>query len=151
AVVRRARSDLDRRHVLGARTLRALHDLELDLGALFERPVPLSLDIRVVHEQVLASVRGDEAETLRDVEPLNSAGSHFFTSPVLVALGRLDVVVPSSPPPTEATACFRRSWGSANTKGSWQGSDARFLATGATGSRARVRWEDMSATKVSMT
>src|SRR5437016_2458076 len=55
---------VDRLHVLGARALLALDHFELHLGALLERPVALGLDVRVVHEQILARVRRDEAEAL---------------------------------------------------------------------------------------
>src|SRR5687767_11798810 len=59
---------------LGA--LGALDDLELDPLALFEALVPVHLDGRVVDEDVLAPVDGDEAETLFGVEPLHGALCH---------------------------------------------------------------------------
>src|SRR5207237_9004534 len=65
-------------HVLGARALLTLDDLELDLRALLERAVSLGLDVRVVHEQILTGVRRDEPEALGVVEPLHGAGSHFW-------------------------------------------------------------------------
>src|SRR5829696_842339 len=59
---------------LGA--LGALDDLEVDPLALFEALVPVHLDGRVVDEDVLAAVDGDEAEALLGVEPLHGALCH---------------------------------------------------------------------------
>src|SRR6476660_7515512 len=60
---------------LGA--LGALDDLEVDPLALFEALVPVHLDGRVVDEDVLAAVDGDEAEALLGVEPLHGALCHW--------------------------------------------------------------------------
>src|SRR3712207_2848347 len=63
-------------HGVGLRTLLALDDLEGDPLALVETLVPVGLDGRVVHEDVLAAVDGDEAEALLGVEPLHGALDH---------------------------------------------------------------------------
>jgi len=58
------------------KTLRAARHLELDLITLAEALEALGLDGAVVDEDVLATVLGDEAETLRVVEPLHSSLCH---------------------------------------------------------------------------
>src|SRR4029453_2647590 len=76
---------------LGA--LGALDDLEVDPLAPFEALVPVHLDGRVVDEDVLAAVDGDEAEALLGVEPLHGALCHVcshvraVTPPLLVGGG----------------------------------------------------------------
>src|SRR4051794_2366936 len=63
---------LDRRYVDGLRALVAGFGVVLDLGALGERAEAARVDPRVVDEEVLAAlVRGDEAEALVVVEPLD--------------------------------------------------------------------------------
>src|SRR3954466_14088926 len=57
-------------------TLGPLDDLEVDPLALFEALVPVHLDGRVVDEDVLTAVDGDEAEALLGVEPLHGALCH---------------------------------------------------------------------------
>src|SRR4051794_37509042 len=61
---------------VGLRTLLALDDLEGHPLALVEALVPVHLDGRVVDEDVLAAVDGDEAEALLGVEPLHGALCH---------------------------------------------------------------------------
>src|SRR3954452_13986256 len=61
---------------VGLRTLRALDDLELHALPLVEGLVPVHLDGRVVDEDVLTAVDGDEAEALLGVEPLHGALCH---------------------------------------------------------------------------
>src|SRR5207249_10947992 len=56
--------------------LRAIGHVELDLLAFSQRPETIALDGRVVHEHVLAALLGDEAETLRFVEPLHRTTRH---------------------------------------------------------------------------
>src|SRR3712207_9060542 len=54
-----------------------------DLGALLEGAVAVGLDRAVVDEQVLARVvRGDEAEALVVVEPLDGSSGHVEIPPV---------------------------------------------------------------------
>src|SRR5690349_9694333 len=61
---------------VGLRTLLALDDLEGHPLPLVEALVPVHLDGRVVDEDVLAAVDGDEAEALLGVEPLHGALCH---------------------------------------------------------------------------
>src|SRR5688572_5804288 len=66
-------------------TLLALRDVELDGLSLFEGLEAAALDFAVVREEVLAAVfRRDETETLRIVEPLDSAFAHFH---FLISIG----------------------------------------------------------------
>src|SRR5690349_10592676 len=60
----------------GLKSLGTLHDLELNVVALGERPEPLGDDGGVVHEHVFATVLRDEAKSLRIVEPLDRALRH---------------------------------------------------------------------------
>src|SRR5580765_2133046 len=53
------------------RPFRTIDDLELDRHTLLERPEPVALNGRVVHEDVTASVALDEPVTLGVVEPLD--------------------------------------------------------------------------------
>src|SRR3954452_17202416 len=62
--------------LVGLGALGALDDLEVDPLALFEALVPVHLDGRVVDEDVLTAVDGDEAEALLGVEPLHGALCH---------------------------------------------------------------------------
>src|SRR4051794_27731194 len=61
---------------VGLRALLALDDLEAHPLPLVEALVPVHLDGRVVDEDVLAAVDGDEAEALLGVEPLHGALCH---------------------------------------------------------------------------
>src|SRR4051812_32959244 len=62
--------------LVGLGALGALDDLEVDPLALFQALVPVHLDGRVVDEDVLTAVDGDEAEALLGVEPLHGALCH---------------------------------------------------------------------------
>src|SRR5688500_10884677 len=62
--------------------LLALHDLEGHLLAFLQRLEAGALDGTEVHEKVRARLRGDEAEALGVVEPLDGSGltiRHFLT------------------------------------------------------------------------
>src|SRR3546814_13890062 len=61
-------------HFVGLQALLALHDLERDLLAFLQRLEAASLDRAEMDEQVLAAFRGDEAEALGVVEPLDGTG-----------------------------------------------------------------------------
>src|SRR5688500_11479794 len=65
---------LHRLHFVGLQALLALHDLERDLLAFLQRLEAGALDGTEVHEQVRAGLRGDEAEALGVVEPLDGTG-----------------------------------------------------------------------------
>src|SRR5688572_4015862 len=81
------------RDVGGLRTLLALDDLELHLIAFLKRLEAARLDRAVVDEHIGTSLTGDEAESLRVVEPLDRAGDAChsnFTSP----RGRGQTVMP---------------------------------------------------------
>src|SRR6185503_13517877 len=67
---------LDLDDVRGAGTLRAVDDLEADTVALVERPEPLGADLGVMHEDVRATLTGEEPETLRLVKPLHRTFDH---------------------------------------------------------------------------
>ena len=69
---------LDRLHVYGRRTLLALLYVKLHLLTFGQRPGKTStLDGGEMDEYVLAAVlRGNEAEALRFVEPLNCSCNH---------------------------------------------------------------------------
>src|SRR4051794_25415993 len=85
--------------LIGLRALGALDDLEADPLALFEALVPVHLDGRVVDEDVLAAVDGDEAEALLGVEPLHGALCHVCSHVSCVRTAPLDRGAgPSSPP-----------------------------------------------------
>src|SRR5262245_40843784 len=60
--------------VLRFLALAAGRDVELDALALVEAAVPVTLDRRVVHEDVVAPFDGDEAVALLGVEPLDRSG-----------------------------------------------------------------------------
>src|SRR5436305_14988004 len=64
-------SDGDDLDAVGLGTLGALDDLELHPLVLVEGPVAVGLDRRVVDEDVLTVVHGDEAVALLVVEPLH--------------------------------------------------------------------------------
>src|SRR4029079_8571789 len=77
-----AGSASDGANVHRLRTLVAGLLLVLDLGVLGERLEPLTVDSRVVDEQVTVSVvRSDEAVALLVVEPLDGSGRHEFPLP----------------------------------------------------------------------
>src|SRR3546814_3203768 len=61
-------------HFVGLQALLALHDLERDLLAFLQRLEAAALDRAEMDEQVLAAFRGDEAEALGVVEPLDGTG-----------------------------------------------------------------------------
>src|SRR3546814_10771890 len=61
-------------HFVGLQSLLALHDLERDLLAFLQRLEAAALDRAEMDEQVLAAFRGDEAEALGVVEPLDGTG-----------------------------------------------------------------------------
>src|SRR6185436_2117705 len=77
-----AGSASDGANVHRLRTLVAVLLLVLDLGVLGERLEPLTIDSRVVDEQVTVSVvRSDEAVALLVVEPLDGSGRHELPLP----------------------------------------------------------------------
>src|SRR5216117_3145223 len=72
---------LQRLDVRRLQALRALLHFELHLLAFLQRLEAAHLDRGVMREQIFAALgRGDEAEALGVVEPLNSASCHFLTS-----------------------------------------------------------------------
>src|SRR5262249_29837625 len=75
------------RHLGSARALLAGDHLELDARALGEGAVAVALDVRVVDEDVLPVVGGDEAETLGVVEPLDDAVGHLGEIPESASAG----------------------------------------------------------------
>src|ERR1051326_5698014 len=71
--------------VLRLQAFRALNEVELHAGAFRKAAEPLRLDRAEVDEHVLSARHGDEAEALRVVEPLDSAGpTHVRTFSYLV-------------------------------------------------------------------
>jgi hypothetical protein len=94
-------SGSDGADVLGFLTLPARADIELDALAVLERLVPVALDLRVVDEDVLALVTGDEPVTLLGVEELHSACSHasFLLCFVLLSFGDVSRSPPAVAPP----------------------------------------------------
>src|SRR5205807_8173582 len=71
---------LERLHVRGSRSLRALLRVVTDLRALGKRLEAVALDRAVVYEQVLAGVIGcDEAKALVVAEPLHSPCGHVHS------------------------------------------------------------------------
>ena len=58
------------------RTLLALADLEFDLVAFLEGTKAFALNLRIVHEDVIAVLAGDKPIPLRFVEPLHGSDSH---------------------------------------------------------------------------
>ena len=61
----------------GLRTFLSLYDLELDAITFLERLEPRPLDGAVMDEDVRATLAGDEAVSLRVVEPFDRTLSHF--------------------------------------------------------------------------
>src|SRR5690606_26584933 len=71
---------VERTDVRRLQALLALLDVELDLLVLVQAAVAAGLDGAEVREDVLAAVvRGDEAEALVSVEPLDGSGGHVVT------------------------------------------------------------------------
>jgi hypothetical protein len=64
--------------VLGFFALATGSNVELDVLALIEGLVTGALDVGVVHENVISSSAGDEAEALLSVEELDGACSQFI-------------------------------------------------------------------------
>src|SRR3954453_12118317 len=58
----------------------ALHDLELDLLTLGQRPIALGLDGGVMHEDIVATFTGDEPVPLLFRKPLHGALSQLCSS-----------------------------------------------------------------------
>src|SRR5688572_16470244 len=73
------RRGLDQRHTGGLRALGALTDFELNTLVLVEGLEATGLDLRVVHEDItIGVIRGNEAEALFSVEPLDGSLCHLF-------------------------------------------------------------------------
>src|SRR5438128_6201366 len=67
----------------GLQPLLALGHLELDPLSLGELAISLHLDLGLMDEEIFAAaLRGDDAEPLRSVEPLDRAGCHLTVTPV---------------------------------------------------------------------
>jgi hypothetical protein len=62
--------------VLRFLTLATGGDVEFDALPLVEGPVAVPLDVRVVHENVVAAFARDEAEALLGIEELHSSSCH---------------------------------------------------------------------------
>ena len=78
--------ELNQLDVRRRRTLRALLGVERDLRSIGERAGAVG-EPRLMDEQILAAlVRGDEAETLLLVEPLNCAGCPAVQPPRVVLM-----------------------------------------------------------------
>ena len=79
-----ARTTIERRHVLGLRTLLSLTHFELDLLPLLELPEASALNRGEVHETILATIiRRDETVPLLSIEPLHyPCRAHRAQSPV---------------------------------------------------------------------
>ena len=77
-------------HIVGLRTLLALHDLELYLIALLKTLIAFRLYSAVVDENVRSTFLTDESKTLSVVEPLDSAfnARHLHTFPFLFGPNR---------------------------------------------------------------
>ena len=69
----------DSADVEGFRALLAGADVELDVLAFIEAAVAIARDVGVMDEHVLASLNGDESETLFGIEKLYGASRHDFT------------------------------------------------------------------------
>src|SRR5262249_59447831 len=73
--------NLDLGNVAGLRAFGTVNDLELHCLAFLERPEPVALNGRVVHEDIAASVTLDESVPLGVVEPLDfSCDAHRSSS-----------------------------------------------------------------------
>src|SRR6266550_4049651 len=88
----------DDAYAVRLRALRTLHHVELHALVLVERLVALGLDRRVVDEDVLTTVHGDEAVALLVVEPLHGALCHVHSllGPTGPTLREAGVFVPRS-------------------------------------------------------
>src|SRR6185312_7052296 len=69
----------ERTNVLRLGALRPLCDVEVDLLVLLQAAVTVSLDRRVVDEDVSAALDGNEAEALLSVEPLHNTLRHVLS------------------------------------------------------------------------
>jgi hypothetical protein len=79
AVGRHSDEGLDQRYAGSLGALGALADLELNALVLVEGLESTGLDLRVVNEDIaIGVVRGDEAEALFSVEPLDGSLCHLF-------------------------------------------------------------------------
>jgi len=77
--VREVLDKLDQRYAGSLRALGALADFELNASVLVEGLEATGLDLRVVNEDIaIGVIRGDEAEALFSVEPLDSSLCHVF-------------------------------------------------------------------------
>src|SRR5688500_14676627 len=73
------RRGLDQRHAGSLGTLGALADFELNTLVLVEGLEATGLDLGVVNEDIaIGVIRGDEAEALFSVEPLDGSLCHLF-------------------------------------------------------------------------
>src|SRR6478672_1678507 len=68
---------LDAADVRGARTLRAVDDVEPDAIALGQALEAITLDGGVMHEHIRTTLTGEESETLGVVEPLDGTFDHL--------------------------------------------------------------------------
>jgi len=79
AARRRSDEGLDQSYTGGLGALGALADLELNALVLVEGLEPTGLDLRVVNEDITVGViRGNEAEALFSVEPLDGSLCHVY-------------------------------------------------------------------------
>jgi hypothetical protein len=77
--VREVLDKLDQRNAGGLGALGALTDFELNALVLVEGLEATRLDLGVVNEEIaIGVVRGDEAEALFSVEPLDGSLCHLF-------------------------------------------------------------------------
>src|SRR4051794_41952416 len=93
--------------LVGLGALGALDDLEVDPLAFFQVFVPVHLDGRVVDEDVLTAVDGDEAEALLGVEPLHGALCHVCSHVSCVR-----TAPPDRGPGSRSSARRTRTWNS---------------------------------------
>ena len=71
--------------VLSLEALWTSLDLELHLRTLFERPVPVHLDRRKVHEHIIAVGTLDKSVALGGVKPFHNTFFSHYLSPVIDA------------------------------------------------------------------
>ncbi len=64
----------------GLKALVAVREVELDLFACVQAPIPVLLDNGVVNEDVIAAVLGDEAISLGIVKPFDLSLFHHVTT-----------------------------------------------------------------------
>ena len=92
------------------RSFPPLADRVLDVLTLQERLEPVGLDVREVHEQVLASiVRRDEAEPLLGIKPLDLTSAHCPTPSSLVRRNGDSLTSPESISPEGSRNTPRRN------------------------------------------